>query len=162
MRINFYQDDTYTTIDAPSGKPLLDILDSLGDRIGPDSPYIASSGCRTGLCGRCLVLIDGTIMHSCLIPGFAIRGKRITTFNGFRKTKEFIDIQRGFREVGYSPCRLCYPSRVLISQSLLEKYTTPTEEQIIEGFEAVTCHCVGFSMFSKAVKLAARFRRLHG
>ena len=39
-------------------------------------------GCGLGLCGACLVLVDGQVAYSCDTPLWAVRGKEITTVEG--------------------------------------------------------------------------------
>jgi nicotinate dehydrogenase subunit A len=39
-------------------------------------------GCGLGLCGACLVLVDGRAVYSCDTPVWAVRDKEITTVEG--------------------------------------------------------------------------------
>lgn len=159
MRLTFTLNGTEKTIDAPSGQLLADLISILDEN--PENPesYTAASGCREGKCGRCLVLIDGEVRHSCLVPGFGLRGREIVTYSGYRETEECGIILKGYESAGYSPCRLCLPGRVLVTKALLDKFTMPTDDQICEGFATVSCHCSGYQPFYQAVKTAARLRR---
>ena len=161
MRIGFYLNGRHRAIDTDSGTPLSGILEMTADDSDRADTFIAASGCGEGKCGRCLVIIDGEVLHSCLIPGFSIRNKNITTFSGFRKTKDYEYIRDGFKEAGYDPCRLCLPGRVLTAHTLLKRHTIPGDEQILEGFEVVKCHCSGYTPFHEGVKTAARIRRMY-
>ncbi|MBN2509534.1 MAG: aldehyde oxidoreductase [Spirochaetales bacterium] len=159
MRLNFTLNGIAETIDTPSGQLLSDIISILDRNPESSGAYIGTAGCREGKCGRCLVIIDGEVRHSCLVPGFSIRGRKIITYEGFKTSDECSVILNGFESAGYSPCRLCLPGRVLLTKALLDKYTMPTDDQIAEGFAAVQCHCSGFLPFYEGVKTAARIRR---
>src|SRR6201982_357084 len=39
-------------------------------------------GCGLGLCGACLVLVDGEPAYSCDLPLWAVRDKEVTTVEG--------------------------------------------------------------------------------
>ena len=39
-------------------------------------------GCGLGLCGACLVLVDGQAAYSCDLPLWAVRDKTVTTVEG--------------------------------------------------------------------------------
>ncbi len=55
MRIRFTLNGQATTLDAPPGLPLLDLLRRHG-------VWGVKHGCETGECGSCLVLVDGRPM----------------------------------------------------------------------------------------------------
>ncbi|MFB3091751.1 MAG: (2Fe-2S)-binding protein, partial [Dehalococcoidia bacterium] len=51
---------------------LRDVLDMTGTK----------EGCNDGNCGACTVIVDGTLIDSCLMLGVEAQGKSITTIEG--------------------------------------------------------------------------------
>ena len=58
--------------------PLLDVLRAELGLAGP------RFGCGLGLCGACMVIIDGKARSSCDYPAWAAEGTEVTTVEGLR------------------------------------------------------------------------------
>ena len=99
------------------------------------------AGCYAGECGSCVVLVDGELIHSCLTPMFAVRGRTVTTLEGISQTRIYRDLIRSFDDAGIRPCNTCFQGKVLSLYSLLEQFDSPTREQIDEVLLAQRCRC---------------------
>ena len=90
-------------------------------------------GCGEGECGACSVIIDGELANSCLIPALQAGGTSITTIEGLATNERLDRVQAAFLEHGAAQCGICTPGMILAAVNLLERISSPTEEQIREG-----------------------------
>ena len=58
-------------------------------------------GCGIGLCGSCMVLVDGEPVQSCLMPAGEMEGREITTIEGLDPDGAH-PVQRAWNEVDAS------------------------------------------------------------
>lgn len=114
MRIDCNIDGKNYSLSVNSQKPLLQIL------IEDMENESMKSVCSGATCGNCIVLLDSQAVLSCLVPAFRLKGSTIQTFDSFRKTRLFRDIDRAYREVGSVPCQQCFASKTLIIESILQ------------------------------------------
>lgn len=130
-------------------EPLLDALRRHG--------YIgAKEGCRQGQCGACVVLVNGLPVNSCIYPSGRARGKKITTIEGLGKPNNLHKIQQAYLESGAVQCGYCTPGMILSTKALLDKNSTPNDEEIKLALDGNLCRCTGYVKIIDAVKLAEK------
>lgn len=113
-------------------------------------------GCGEGECGACAVLMDGDIVHSCMIPVGQVEGRDIITIEGLQKTPRYKVLKESFEDAGAVQCGFCTPGMIIASDALFRKHPNPTEEQIKEGISGNLCRCTGYNMIIDAIKIAAK------
>ncbi|HUX41019.1 MAG TPA: 2Fe-2S iron-sulfur cluster-binding protein [Rectinemataceae bacterium] len=135
MTITFILNGEDVSVRATSGDRLVDILrEDFG-------LLAAKADCRKGTCGKCLVLLDGKLVPSCMVPAFKIRGREVITFEGFVQTVEYEDIRQGVEEAGLETCGFCESGLLLALGSLLESSARPSREEVLEAISSVQCRC---------------------
>ncbi len=161
MKIECTIDKIPRTLHVNGSKPLNLILEyDIGARsmIGQ---------CGGNMCGNCVVLFNDHAVLSCLIPAFKIRDAEILTFEGFRKTRYFQDIERAYSDTGFFPCTHCYASKSLILESILQQIEK-TKEGLPAKLDEVTvvkemrlnrCSCLDAHEIIDIYNTAAGYRR---
>ena len=131
------------------GETLLEVLRRLG--------YAGvKHGCEDGSCGVCSVLLDGQVVHACLLLAVQVEEQAITTIEGIGTYEHPHPLQTTFVEAGAVQCGYCTPAMILASKALLDEHPHPTEAQVREALSGVLCRCTGYLKPVEAVLRAAQ------
>ena len=87
-------------------------------------------GCADGNCGACSVILDGTLVDSCLVLGLEAQGKNVETVEGVATTDGLHPIQQSFLEEAALQCGICTPGFIMSAKALLEKDNNPSEHKV--------------------------------
>ena len=135
--------------------PLERLSDLLRERFGLPS---LMSDCLEGVCGKCVVFLDGRLVNSCLVPAFKVRGSEVITYEGFKSTESHETVVRAFEEAGVELCGFCDAAMYLATASLLASSERPTDDDIKETMSSIYCRCTTPSVTLKAVRAAVESR----
>jgi carbon-monoxide dehydrogenase small subunit len=114
------------------------------------------SGCESGECGACTVIVNGKAVNSCLFPAPEIDGASITTIEGMAKPwGELHPLQTAFMEKGAVQCGYCTPGMIMSAKALLDENPNPNEDDIRHALAGNMCRCTGYVQIVDAVKAAA-------
>jgi carbon-monoxide dehydrogenase small subunit len=128
------------------------LLFALRERLGlPGS----KNACEQGECGSCSVLLDGTLVCSCLVLAAQADGHEIVTVEGLAADGELHPVQSAFVEAGAVQCGFCTPGLVVATADLLRRTPQPTDDEIREALSGNLCRCTGYQKIFDAVRLAA-------
>jgi aerobic carbon-monoxide dehydrogenase small subunit len=149
-----------TTINGESSEYLCEpqqtLLDVLRDVVGLTG---SKEGCASGDCGACSVLIDGTLVCSCLVLGVEAEGKEITTVEGIAQGDKLHPVQQKFLEHAALQCGFCTPGLIVASKALLDANPNPTETEARYWLAGNLCRCTGYDKVIRAVMDAAAVMR---
>jgi carbon-monoxide dehydrogenase small subunit len=135
---------------APDAK-LLDVLRAEGR-------FDVKCGCRRGLCGSCMILLDDAPVPACVIPVAAARNCSVVTLEHFKTLPVYEDIDRGFRQAGAELCGFCDAGKIFAAYSLITRRERLAREQILCTLSTLGCCCVDENLLTNAVVYAAAFR----
>ena len=152
IEISFAVNGERKTVRAYPMERLLDVLRHQLQLTG------TKEGCGEGECGSCSVLMDGTLVNSCLIPVLQAEGSSIVTIEGLAEGETLHVLQEAFLECGGAQCGICTPGMILAALHLLNGTPEPTVEEIKEGLSGNLCRCTGYGQIVEAVSEAARRR----
>jgi len=112
-------------------------------------------GCDTGNCGACSVLVDGTLVKSCMVLAIQTDGAKIETVEGLSGDEQLSDLQQAFSDHHALQCGYCTPGMLMSATALLRENASPTDEEIARAIQGNICRCTGYWNIFKAVKAAS-------
>lgn len=112
-------------------------------------------GCGQGLCGACLVLVDGRGVYSCETPVSAAEGKQVTTVEGLGGPARPHPIAKAFIDAQAAQCGYCISGIVIAAVELLSDNGDPSEAQVRAGLDRNLCRCGAHNRIVRAVMQAA-------
>jgi carbon-monoxide dehydrogenase small subunit len=129
------------------------LLHALRDSLGLTGTH---TGCETGQCGACTVLLDGRAVKSCMVLAAQVDGRSVTTIEGLAESPETLHpLQNVFWEEHGLQCGYCTPGVILSSLALLRDTPKPDEAAIRHALEGNICRCTGYQNIVRAVQVAA-------
>ena len=146
IRLNVNGEDR--EFSGPADTPLLWVL---RDRFNLKG---TKYGCGTGVCGCCVVLIDGEPRHTCTLPIAEVAEKRVTTIEALAREPQRPIVQAWIAEQ-VSQCGYCQPAQLLTASWLLERHPRPSDAQIDDVMSHVLCRCGSYPRIRRAIHRAA-------
>ena len=124
---------------------LRDDLDLTGSHIG----------CDTGNCGACSVILDGSLVKSCMLLAVQADGARIETVEGLAAGEELTPLQQAFSAHHALQCGYCTPGMLMSATALLRSNPQPTEHDVRKALQGNICRCTGYWNIIDAVRAAS-------
>ncbi len=135
--------------DSWLGESLLDVLRDRLELLG------SKGACEQGECGSCSVMVDETLVCSCLVMAASAVGQAIVTIEGIAPAGSPSDVQAAFVEAGAVQCGFCTPGLIIAVHDLLDRSEEPTETEIREELAGNICRCTGYGRIIEAVQMVA-------
>jgi len=112
-------------------------------------------GCDTGNCGACSVLLDGTLVKSCMLLAVQADGAKVETVESLAEEEQLSSLQQAFSDHHALQCGYCTPGMLMSATALLRENPRPTDEEIAKAIQGNICRCTGYWNIFKAVKAAS-------
>lgn len=139
------------SIDVSSDMPLLwairDIIGYTGTKYG----------CGKGLCGSCMVLMDGKAVNSCQLTASSVVGKKIITIEG--ETKNLQLLQQSWADLNVPQCGYCQPGQLITATALLNSNDNPSDNEINNAMTRNICRCGTYQRIKNAINLTVENKK---
>ena len=149
MPVSFTMNAKAATSDAPPYTPLLWVIREELKLTG------TKFGCGTGLCGACMVHIDGKRAFSCQTQVSEVAGRAVTTIEGLSPDSSH-PVQKAWLAERVPQCGYCQSGQIMSAAALLKETPKPSREQIVEHMSANICRCGTYPRIVRAIERAAR------
>jgi aerobic carbon-monoxide dehydrogenase small subunit len=113
-------------------------------------------GCDTGNCGACSMIVNGTLVKSCMMLAVQADGATVETVEGLADGDELTPLQKSFSEHHALQCGYCTPGMLMSATALLRENPSPSEDEIKKALQGNLCRCTGYWNIFEAVKAVAR------
>jgi isoquinoline 1-oxidoreductase alpha subunit len=117
-------------------------------------------GCGIGLCGSCVIHLDGVPTRACITMLSAAEGKEMRTIEGLAETDAngetvLHPVQQAFLDEQAPQCSWCMSGQMMTAVALLEQNPNPSAEEIRQAMNGIYCRCGTYYRIRKAVERAA-------
>ena len=133
-------------------EPRQSLLEVLREELGLTG---TKEGCNNGNCGACSVILDGTLVNSCLVLAVEVAGRSVTTIEGIALPDRLHPLQEAFLEQAALQCGICTPGFIVAAKALLDRNSCPTEDEVRRWLAGNLCRCTGYDKIVRAVLSAA-------
>jgi isoquinoline 1-oxidoreductase alpha subunit len=149
MTTDFTLNGKASSTDAPPNTPLLWVLREGLKLTG------TKYGCGAGLCGACMVHIDGKRAYSCQTQLSEVAGRAVTTIEGLSPDSSH-PLQKAWLAEQVPQCGYCQSGQIMSAAALLKEKPKPTRDQIVEHMSTNICRCGTYARIVRAVERASR------
>jgi nicotinate dehydrogenase subunit A len=112
-------------------------------------------GCGLGLCGTCMVLIDGRAVYSCDTPLWAVLDKEITTVEGLGTADRPHPVTEALIDGQAAQCGYCMSGVTIAAVELLSRNDDPSDAEVRAALDRNLCRCGAHNRIVRSVLAAA-------
>jgi len=112
-------------------------------------------GCGRGLCGACVVHIDGKRAFSCQTQVSNVAGKEVTTIEGLSPDSSH-PVQKAWLAERVPQCGYCQSGQIMSAADLLKRNPHPTRPEILAQMSGHICRCGTYPRILRAIERASR------
>jgi len=122
----------------------------------------SKEGCASGDCGACSVLLNGSLVCSCLVLAVECQQAEVLTVEGLASGDMLHPLQQSFLEQAGLQCGFCTPGLLMAAKDLLDRNPSPTETEVRFHIAGNLCRCTGYDKVVRAILDAAEKLRQAG
>jgi isoquinoline 1-oxidoreductase alpha subunit len=149
MTIQFTVNGRPASTAAPPATPLLWVIREGLKLTG------TKFGCGTGLCGACMIHIDGRRAFSCQTQVSDVAGRHVTTIEGLSPESSH-PLQKAWLAESVPQCGYCQSGQIMSAAALLKENPKPSRADIVEHMSTNICRCGTYQRIVRAVERVAR------
>lgn len=146
--INLRINGTDYNLDISADVPLLWVL---RDKLGFNA---TKYGCGSGICGACVVHVNGLPARSCVAKIGSLSNKEITTLEG-TNSELARKVKKTWLDMQVPQCGYCQSGQIMSAIALLKNSPAPSDEEINDAMSGNICRCGTYPKIRQAIHKAA-------
>lgn len=108
-------------------------------------------GCEHGVCGACVVLLDGQPVRSCITYAVACEGKSVTTIEGYDNDPVMARLRVAFSIHHALQCGYCTPGMLATARDIVLRIPNASERVVRAELSGNLCRCTGYVGIVEAI-----------
>ncbi|MCG8056788.1 MAG: (2Fe-2S)-binding protein [Candidatus Thiodiazotropha taylori] len=152
MAVTLHVNGSANRVEAESDIPLLWVL---RDQLGLTGTKYS---CGIGVCGSCMVLLDGMPAKACRITAAECAGKQITTIEGLAEQADH-PLLKSWLELQVPQCGYCQSGQIIMAYALLSENHDPSADEIDQAMSQILCRCGTYPRIRQAIQQASEMMR---
>ncbi len=108
-------------------------------------------GCEHGVCGACVVLLDGQPVRSCITYAVACEGRSVTTIEGYDGDPVMNRLRVAFSSHHALQCGYCTPGMLATARDIVIRIPNASERIIRAELSGNLCRCTGYVGIVEAI-----------
>jgi isoquinoline 1-oxidoreductase alpha subunit len=133
--------------------PAMPLLWALREQLGLTGTKF---GCGIGVCGACMVHVNGKPMLACVTPVSAVGAAPVATIEVMNADKVGRAVQDAWVRNDVVQCGYCQSGQVMAATALLKSKRNPSDRDIDQAMAGNLCRCGTYQRIRAAVKDAAK------
>ncbi|MFM0060354.1 (2Fe-2S)-binding protein [Paraburkholderia phytofirmans] len=115
-------------------------------------------GCGVGICGACMIHVDGELKCACQTLMSSLNTQKITTIEGLQGP-EARALKAAWIDLDVVQCGYCQSAQLMAASALLKHNPKPTDADIDAAMSHIVCRCGTYPRVRAAIHQAAAKRR---
>lgn len=114
--------------------------------------------CGIGVCGSCMVHINGEAVTSCTLPVSSLdASQNIVTIEGLSSDNRH-PLQQAWKQLDVPQCGYCQSGMIMSAAALLKNNPDPSDDDIDSNVKNI-CRCGTYNRVRKGIHLAASINK---
>ena len=138
--------------------------------IDPDTPLLwvlkdhlnlngTKYSCGVGVCGACSVLVDGSVVRSCVLSAQSVAGKSIVTIEGLDEADPLVKaVLEAWELDNVAQCGYCQPGQIINAVGVLARASELSADEVVEQMTGNLCRCGSYPRIREALIKLVRER----
>ena len=128
--------------------PRTHLGDFVRERVGLTGTHL---GCEHGVCGACVLLVEGRPVRSCITFAVACDGQSVTTIEGYRDDPVMSRLRAAFTAHHALQCGYCTPGMLASARDIVLRLPQADERRVRAELSGNLCRCTGYQGIVDAV-----------